>query len=300
MANILVVGDGAIGLLFSHFLAKHHAIYILTRKGTVNTRFYSHSNAASEKINATFISQEQLSQTPEFDIVLFTVKAFAVQQAYAQVKPYLGNNTHIILSHNGMGNVEQLNEQLTKQQSLYFLTTSIAGFKSNPNIVQHTGNGQSILGGCNQLAIQNIQQLSAQLHTIPQLIVSNNIEQLRFEKLLVNIAINPLTALYNIKNGQLRAPQFNSSIINLLTEACHIATALKLNIKLIDALERAYKVMSLTAENYSSMHQDVLHNRQTEIMAICGYLSEQGKLHHIATPYNDALLAKILAKKSAD
>ncbi len=300
MANILVVGDGAIGLLFSHFLAKHHAIYILTRKGTVNTRFYSHSNAASEKINATFISQEQLSQTPEFDIVLFTVKAFAVQQAYAQVKPYLGNNTHIILSHNGMGNVEQLNEQLTKQQSLYFLTTSMAGFKSNPNIVQHTGDGQSVLGGCNQPAIQNIQQLSAQLHTIPQLIVSNNIEQLRFEKLLVNIAINPLTAHHNIKNGQLRAPQYSSAIINLLAEACHIATALKLNIKLIDALERAYKVMSLTAENYSSMHQDVLHNRQTEIMAICGYISEQGKLHHIATPYNDALLAKILSKKSAD
>ncbi|WP_394184739.1 ketopantoate reductase family protein [Pseudoalteromonas tetraodonis] len=300
MANILVVGDGAIGLLFSHFLAKHHAIYILTRKGTVNTRFYSHSNAASEKINATFISQELLSQTPEFDIVLFTVKAFAVQQAFAQVKPYLANSTHIILSHNGMGNVEQLNTQLSDQQALYFLTTSMAGFKSNPNIVLHTGNGQSVLGGCNPLAIQNIQQLSEQLHTIPQLIVSNNIEQLRFEKLLVNIAINPLTAHHNIKNGQLRAPQYNSEIINLLTEACHIATALKLNIKLIDALERAYKVMSLTAENYSSMHQDVIHNRQTEIMAICGYISEQGKLHHIATPYNDALLAKILAKKSAD
>jgi 2-dehydropantoate 2-reductase len=45
------------------------------------------------------------------------------------------------------------------------------------------------------------------------------------------------------------------------------------------------------------MHQDVLHNRQTEIMAICGYISEQGKRHNIATPYNDALLAEILAKK---
>ncbi|MFP3350723.1 2-dehydropantoate 2-reductase [Pseudoalteromonas sp. SIMBA_153] len=300
MANILVVGDGAIGLLFSHFLAKRHTVYILTKKGTVNTRFYSCGDAPSEKINATFISQQQLAQAPEFKIVLFTVKAFAVQQAYAQVKPFLGKSTHIVLSHNGMGNVEQLNEQLTKQQSLYFLTTSMAGFKSNPNIVQHTGNGQSVLGGCNQLAMQNIQQLSVQLHTIPQLIVSNNIEQLRFEKLLVNIAINPLTALYNIKNGQLHAPQFNSSIINLLTEACHTATALKLNIKLIDALERAYKVMSLTAENYSSMHQDVLHNRQTEIMAICGYISEQGKQHNIATPYNDALLAEILAKKSAE
>ncbi|WP_213607616.1 2-dehydropantoate 2-reductase [Pseudoalteromonas sp.] len=300
MTNILVVGDGAIGLLFSYFLAKHHTVYVLTRKGTVNTRFYRQGNAVSKKINATFISHEQLSQTPKFNIVLFTVKAFAVQQVFTQVKPYLGNNTHIILSHNGMGNIEQLTAQLKEQQTLYFLTTSMAGFKSNPNIVQHTGHGQSVLGGCTPLAVKNSQTLSTVFKAIPQLIISNHIEQLRFEKLLVNIAINPLTAHHNIKNGQLRAPQYSSAIFNLLTEACHIATALKLNIKLIDALERAYKVMSLTAENYSSMHQDVMHNRQTEIVAICGYISEQGKKHNIATPYNDALLVEILAKKSAD
>ena len=34
------------------------------------------------------------------------------------------------------------------------------------------------------------------------------------EKLLVNIAINPLSALYDIKNGQLRAPYFNSIIFS--------------------------------------------------------------------------------------
>jgi len=300
MANLLVIGDGAMGLLFSHFLAKHHTVYVLTRKGTINTRFYSHGNNASEKINATFITQQQLAHIAQFDIVLFAVKAFAVQAAFAHVHPYLASNAHIVLSHNGMGNVEQLSTQLKKQQALYFLTTSMAGFKSNPNTVQHTGNGQSVLGGCNALAIENSHKLREQLNAIPQLIISNNIEQLRFEKLLVNIAINPLTAHYNIKNGQLRAPQYNSAIINLLTEGCHVASALKLNIKLIDALERAYKVMSLTAENYSSMQQDVMHNRQTEIMAICGYISEQGKQHHIATPYNDALLAEILAKKSAD
>ena len=42
---------------------------------------------------------------------------------------------------------------------------------------------------------------------------------------MVNIAINPLSALHNVKNGELRAPQYNSTIINLLTEACNIAKA---------------------------------------------------------------------------
>ncbi len=67
---------------------------------------------------------------------------------------------------------------------------------------------------------------------------------------------------------------------------------------LADALNNAYTVMSLTAENYSSMQQDIANNRPTEIMAICGYISEQGKRYNIKTPTNNELLAKIQAKKS--
>ena len=40
MANILIIGDGAIGLLLSHFLSKAHTVHVLTRKATANTRFY--------------------------------------------------------------------------------------------------------------------------------------------------------------------------------------------------------------------------------------------------------------------
>jgi 2-dehydropantoate 2-reductase len=46
------------------------------------------------------------------------------------------------------------------------------------------------------------------------------------------------------------------------------------------------------------MQQDVAHCRETEISAICGYISQQGKLHGIPTPYNDELFVKIQAKKS--
>ena len=56
--------------------------------------------------------------------------------------------------------------------------------------------------------------------------------------------------------------------------------------------------MELTANNYSSMQQDIAHNRETEISAICGYISQQGKLHSIPKPYNDEMIVKIQAKKS--
>ena len=146
MANILIVGDGAIGLLLSHFLSASHNVSVLTRKSPTNTRFYSRGKSASKKIDAQFISLNQLNKAAEFDVVLFTVKAFQVLDAFSQIKPLLPNHCSVVLSHNGMGNVDEVNSQLSTHQALYFLTTSIAGFKSNQYIVQHTGEGQSVIG----------------------------------------------------------------------------------------------------------------------------------------------------------
>jgi len=300
MANILIVGDGAIGLLLSHFLSASNHVTVLTRKASTNTRFYSRGNNASKKINAQFISLNQLNKNNEFDLVLFTVKAFQVPDAFAQVNPFLPKACSIVLSHNGMGNVDEINDQLNSTQALYFLTTSMAGYKSNQYIVQHTGEGQSVAGGCNSLALQNNKVTEKALKAVPNIKWTDNIHQLRFEKLLVNIAINPLSALNNIKNGELRSPKYNAIIFSALNEACNIAKAQGLDIPLIKALNTAYKIMELTCDNYSSMQQDVAHNRATEIAAICGYICQQGKLYNIKTPYNNELLAKVEAKKSVD
>ena len=103
-----------------------------------------------------------------FDIVIFAVKAFQVQSAFTQIKPFLSPSSVLVVSHNGMGNVETLNEQLDKQQALYFLTTSMAGFKTNDFIVQHTGEGKSVLGACNPCAHSYRQAMCEQLQNSNQ------------------------------------------------------------------------------------------------------------------------------------
>ncbi|MEL0635079.1 2-dehydropantoate 2-reductase, partial [Pseudoalteromonas carrageenovora] len=71
------------------------------------------------------------------------------------------------LSHNGMGNVDEISNHRNSNQSLYFLTNSMAGYKSNHYIVQHTGEGQSNIGGCNNLALQNNEVIAEALNAVP-------------------------------------------------------------------------------------------------------------------------------------
>lgn len=295
MANILIVGDGAIGLLYSHFLSSEHTITLATRSRS-NQSLYTYQNDQYTKaIKVNIVTKNSLDKltNPPFDTIIFAVKAYQVTDAFEQFMPYVANTCNVVLSHNGMSDLSPFLNQLQAEQALYFITTRLAGFKATPIRVVHTGVGESILGSCNEQAAKRSEIVTKQLAAIPQLYFSPQINKLRFQKLLINIAINPLSALYNVKNGALRAPYFSSKILNLLNEACNVASALGIKVTLRETLQQAYQVMTDTQDNYSSMHQDVIHNRETEIEAMCGFISQQGKLLAIKTPCNDALLHEV-------
>ncbi|WP_256096792.1 ketopantoate reductase family protein [Pseudoalteromonas luteoviolacea] len=122
---------------------------------------------------------------------------------------------------------------------------------------------------------------------------------MRWQKLCVNIAINPLSALLQCQNGRLRAPCYSKQVLALLNEACHVAKYEGVELKLLAELERAYKVMTLTAANNSSMAQDIKLERRTEIDAICGFIVARAKKHGINVPENELLWQQIKRKERA-
>ncbi|MFU2511294.1 ketopantoate reductase family protein [Pseudoalteromonas sp. ASV78] len=301
MANIVIVGDGAIGLLYSHFLSADNQVTLVTRSGDGKNQYYYQQNQQQQSITAAVLTTKQLAALANktIDTVIFAVKAYQVSDAFKQLTPYFSKQCNIVLSHNGLSDLAPLQRQLQNQQGLYFLTTRLAGYKATPTTVAHTGNGASVLGSCNAIAATRSQKLMQQLGGLQNLSFSEQITLLRWQKLLVNIAINPLSALYNVKNGALTAPKYCGIILNTLNEACYVANQLGINVQLTAALESAYQVMSDTKDNYSSMQQDVLHNRTTEIDAMCGYICQQGKQLGIDTPHNQSFVDAIRHKKSA-
>lgn len=292
-SKIHIVGKGAIGLLLSHYLTKNtsNSVSLCLRGNQKKTTFNYQNNTLIEQIALTH--SEKNNESIHFLII--PTKSYDVLTAFLSIKDRLTNNAVIILCHNGMGTIEQIKPHLIENQSLFFLTTTMGAYKPKPNHVMHTGFGTSTLGPINQPAINNQKMIFKALsNCIPQMVLSRNIKQLLWRKLMINIAINPLSAIYNVKNGALNQPRFALEVFQLLHEAYLVAQNEGIDISFSKTLNLAYAVMSTTAKNYSSMNRDHNLGKLTEISAISGYIVELAKQYNIETPYNKYVLLKLL------
>ena len=124
--------------------------------------------------------------------------------------------------------------------------------------------------------------------------VTADIDGLVWGKVIINAAINPLTAILRIPNGALVESEETTGLMRAAAlEAAAIARAKGITLPFPDPVERVKQVATMTATNHSSMLQDVLGQRPTEIDAINGKIVEQGQALGIATPVN-ALLTSLM------
>ena len=112
-------------------------------------------------------------------------------------------------------------------------------------------------------------------------------QSLIWGKLVINAAINPLTALLRVPNGQLlERPSARRMMSSLAHETAQVASAEKIDLPFKDPIAAAEDVARRTGPNHSSMFQDVLRGAPTEIDAICGAVVKAGQKHQIQTPAN--------------
>jgi 2-dehydropantoate 2-reductase len=112
-------------------------------------------------------------------------------------------------------------------------------------------------------------------------------QSLIWGKLVINAAINPLTALLRVPNGQLlERPSARRMMSSLAHETAEVASAEKIRLPFTDPIAAAEDVARKTGANHSSMFQDVLRGAPTEIDAICGAVVKTAQKHNIHTPAN--------------
>jgi 2-dehydropantoate 2-reductase len=121
-----------------------------------------------------------------------------------------------------------------------------------------------------------------------------------WSKLVINAAINPLTALLRVPNGELLARPSARTLMDLAAgEAAAVARALNHHLVFEDPVAAAEEVARRTAANRSSMLQDVLRGGPTEIDAICGAIVAAGAEQSVPVPVLEVLwlLVKALGKE---
>ena len=126
--------------------------------------------------------------------------------------------------------------------------------------------------------------------------IEADIAAARLVKLLVNLALNPLAAIFRVSNGELLVPPQRRVLDALVDEAWPVLRAEGLPLDEKAARARVLAVATATGANRASMLQDVLAGRRTEIEAITGAFLTMATRHAAAAPTHRAVftLVKLL------
>ncbi|WP_282065190.1 2-dehydropantoate 2-reductase [Vibrio rotiferianus] len=285
--NILILGPGAVGSLWAtKFQFAGHNVSLWGRTSD------SKQQLQLDDAPAINFANQHLPSVQAADLIVVTVKAWQVEGAIEPLLPYISEDTIVMLLHNGMGTAQLLEAKLP-DNPLIVATTTHGAYKPSKEQVLHTGQGNTQVGGFNAKGAQCGFLADVMNHALPEVNWNPNINAALWTKLAINCAINPLTAIHQCKNGELAAPEFATELTNITHELVAVMNKEEIEIDFDSLHATIMQVVNATAANYSSMRQDVFHQRRTEIDFITGYLLQAAEKHHISTPENAKLYQRI-------
>ena len=196
---------------------------------------------------------------------------------------------------NGMGNAAIIAE-LIEPARILAGTTSHGATMLGPGNIRHAGEGATTIGSWSKSEQEFVRaRYFSEFFTQAgiQTVAVEDVHEVVWNKLLINIGINAITALTGITNGQVLDLEATREMSrSAVEEAMSIARALDVDID-PDVADQVFRVAKGTAVNRSSMGQDVDNKRQTEISAINGYIVQQADKLGLKVPVNRTLTALV-------
>jgi 2-dehydropantoate 2-reductase len=287
--DILLVGTGALATLFAARLSEAgHSVHML---GTWKQGLHAlQKNGArlldadgNERAHPVHATDDPCEVSGARHAIVL-VKSWQTERAAKQLSECLANDGLALTLQNGLGNHETLARDLGPARAALGITTT-GGTLLEPGLVRAGGEGTISMERNQALGPLEAALRSSRFHVN----IVDDAQSLVWGKLVINSAINPLTALLQVPNGELLVhPGARKMMAALACETAKVATAEHVHLPFGDPVSAAEDVVRETAANYSSMFQDIKRGAPTEIDAICGAVARRGDQYGIPTPYNHA------------
>lgn len=305
--NVSIVGTGAMASLFGARLSRFAGVALL---GTWTEAVQAiHRDGIQVEGEGTFRvhAASDPDDAPPADLAILLVKTYQTERAAQWAARTLKPQGVALTIQNGLGNVEILAARVGVDRAMLGVTTQGATL-IGPGHVRSGGRGMTHLGflPIERAAPRDWSADSAAYETTALFnaaglssVVSENVEALAWGKVIINAAINPLTAILRVPNGALAESDDTLELMwSIVAEAVEVAKAQRIELPYPNPFERVKAVALATATNHSSMLQDVLKGRPTEIDAINGKIVERGREINVPTPINATLTSLVRAMET--
>lgn len=288
--QVLIAGTGALATLFAYRLAKTGSdvrmlgswmagVDAISQRGV----WLEDAHGQIDKARVRVVSDPIQVVGAELAIVL--VKTWQTERTANQLAKCLAESGLALTLQNGLGNFEILAATLGDGRVAVGATTTGASLVE-PGHVRYGGSGSIEVR-----RQENLLPLVRLLRTAGfQVNEHDDVGALLWGKLVINSAINPLTALLGVRNGELLEDYISRDYLRRTArESAAVAVLAGINLPFSDPVEAVEGVARRTANNFSSMLQDLRRGSPTEVDAINGAIVRTAHSRGIDAPHNEFL-----------
>lgn len=287
--KIGVIGGGAVGLLFSTYLSLNHKVVLLTRTNTqatvINEKGIVLSNSHKD-MKYVVTAYSDFDKLEKQDLIIIAVKQYDLASLLKHLLT-LPTNTPLLFIQNGIGHIKLL--ETLPHETIFIGTVEHGVKKIGANHIHHTGIGitnVALFRGRKESLIDFPDSVS---EAFP-FCFYQNYRKILLDKLIANSVINPLTAIFKVKNGSLiENPHYYKVFESLHAELSSVFPEIDTK----QSLEKIIHICHSTKENRSSMLSDMIAGRKTEIDAIVGAVLEHAEKKGMVLPITATIFEMI-------
>ncbi|NDI33680.1 2-dehydropantoate 2-reductase [Chengkuizengella sediminis] len=292
-----IVGGGSLGLLLTakYTLANIPVVLITrTKEQAKIIRRYGLQLTEEKREHAANFACYSMVEIKENDVdlnldwIFLMVKQHHINLSLGQdISTLMKAHTKLLCFQNGIGHEEKLSSWIPSNK-IYLAITTEAAKKNSAHKVEHTGKGNIWIGQESQKSESFDKSEKKLIKSLSdagfKAQMTNNMSSIIWNKLLINSVINPLTAILKVSNGKLLTSENWMQLMkNLLEEGKLVAKAAGIETE-VHLWDQLIEVCQKTSNNTSSMLQDILEGRETEIDRINGGLIRLASDYKIDVP----------------
>ncbi|MBN2186924.1 MAG: 2-dehydropantoate 2-reductase [Dehalococcoidia bacterium] len=257
------------------------------------------------KVKALHI--DDLSELKQkIDILFIALKAYDTERMLTLMKPYLEEDAWVVSFQNGI--MEDKIASIVGRPNTIGCSIVLSAIMWEPGCVIEegkVGGGVFTIGELNGQITPRLKELARILELCGQTKIVTNIWEQLWTKLLMNCIVNTMEGITGYTTDELYSEERTRHVLKLIAaEVAEVASALGYHMEPplgIDAEFWRKSASSPSPEidqamlkhgemyrgSYSSMLQDIMKGRRTEVDELNGYVVEKGKELGIPTPVNE-------------
>ena len=283
-SNIFILGAGGIGSIYGAFLSKKNDVTLIGSKAhvdAVNSKGLSISGDVNEDFRLK--SDTEIHEIPERTLIILTTKAYDSAYAVRKIADLLRKDTIILILQNGLGNEELVKSVAGNETVILRGITAVAAEFLEPGTIRFW-NGETIIEqNATSEKIANIFNACGLKTTL-----TNNITMETWNKVVVNCVVNPLTTLFHVRNYEIASDSLEPTRRQIVEECTKVGNAEGIVFEPNLAERIDSEILNYT--NFSSMYQDIIKGKKTEIDFLNGKIVDLGRKNDILTPVNETLV----------